>query len=42
MKFKEQFAAVFAATDGKNLLELQRFLLGVSDDRRRYSHDGQY
>ena len=37
MKFKQQFAAVFAATDGKNHIELQRFLLAAGDDRQRYS-----
>ena len=35
--FYEQFAAVFAATDGKNHIEIQRFLLGVGDDPERYS-----
>lgn len=37
MKFKDQFVAVFAATDGKNHLELQRFLLAAGDDHQRYS-----
>ena len=37
MTFYEQFAAVFAATDQKNHIELQRFLLGVGDDPERYS-----
>ena len=37
MNFGEQFAAVFAATDQKNHIELQRFLLGVGDDSERYS-----
>ena len=37
MTFKEQFAAIFAATDGKNHLALQRFLLAAADDQQRYS-----
>ena len=37
MKFRQQFAAAFAATDGRNHLELQRFLLVAGDDRQRYS-----
>ena len=37
MTFKDQFAPVFAVTDGKNHLELQRFLLAAVDDEQRYS-----